>query len=78
MGYQPGLDGLRAFAVISILLYHAGFEWMSGAFISIDLFFLLSGFLITALLLGEALTFQSPGDLKNIGITPVVRGPRVH
>ena len=53
MGYQPGLDGLRAFAVISILLYHAGFEWMSGAFISIDLFFLLSGFLITALLLGE-------------------------
>ncbi|MEM8618480.1 MAG: acyltransferase family protein [Actinomycetota bacterium] len=53
MGYQPGLDGLRAFALISILLYHAGFEWMSGAFISVDLFFLLSGFLITALLLGE-------------------------
>jgi peptidoglycan/LPS O-acetylase OafA/YrhL len=50
--YLPGLDGLRAVAMISVLLYHAGFSvW--GGFLGVESFFALSGFLITALLLAE-------------------------
>src|SRR5919199_244159 len=51
--YLPGLDGLRAFAVIAVLLYHAGLPWMSGGFLGVEVFFVISGYLITALLLAE-------------------------
>ena len=47
MGYQPGLDGLRAVSVIVIMLYHAGFTWMHGGFFAVEVFFATSGFLIT-------------------------------
>ncbi|MFV0309214.1 MAG: acyltransferase family protein [Desertimonas sp.] len=53
MGYQPGLDGLRALSVVTIMLYHAGFSWMHGGFFAVDVFFAASGFLITTLLLEE-------------------------
>ncbi len=53
LGYQPGLDGLRALAVLAVLLYHSGYSWMGGGFLGVDVFFVLSGFLITSLLLGE-------------------------
>jgi peptidoglycan/LPS O-acetylase OafA/YrhL len=53
MGYQPGLDGLRAVSVIVIMLYHAGFAWMHGGFFAVEVFFATSGFLITTLLLEE-------------------------
>jgi len=53
MGYQPGLDGLRAVSVIVIMLYHGGFAWIHGGFFSVEVFFATSGFLITALLLEE-------------------------
>ncbi len=53
MGYQPGLDGLRAVSVIVIMLYHAGFAWIHGGFFAVELFFATSGFLITTLLLEE-------------------------
>lgn len=53
MGYLPGLDGVRALAVIGVLLYHADLTWVSGGFLGVDVFFVLSGFLITTLILEE-------------------------
>ncbi len=53
LSYLPGLDGLRALAVGAVLLYHAGMPWMPGGFLGVELFFVLSGYLITSLLLGE-------------------------
>ena len=51
--YLPALDGLRGLAMVAVLLYHLDFSWASGFYLSIDLFFVLSGFLITSLLLEE-------------------------
>jgi peptidoglycan/LPS O-acetylase OafA/YrhL len=51
--YRPGLDGLRALAVAGVVLYHAGVSWMPGGFLGVDVFFVLSGYLITSLLLAE-------------------------
>ncbi|HYN33824.1 MAG TPA: acyltransferase family protein [Ilumatobacteraceae bacterium] len=53
MGYQPSLDGLRALSVGVVLLYHAGFSWMHGGFFGVEVFFVVSGFLITSLLIDE-------------------------
>jgi peptidoglycan/LPS O-acetylase OafA/YrhL/lysophospholipase L1-like esterase len=51
--YQPALDGLRAIAVLGVIAYHAGIDWMRGGFLGVSTFFTLSGFLITALLVRE-------------------------
>ena len=51
--YMPALDGLRAAAVTAVLLYHADVTWASGGYLGVDAFFVLSGFLITSLLLAE-------------------------
>jgi peptidoglycan/LPS O-acetylase OafA/YrhL len=53
MGYVPALDGIRAVAIILVLLYHAHIEPFHGGFIGVDIFFVVSGFLITALLMEE-------------------------
>ena len=52
--YQPALDGVRAVAVAMVLLFHGGVGWMSGGYIGVSVFFTLSGYLITSLLLAEA------------------------
>lgn len=51
--YLPGLDGLRAIAVLAVLLYHADLPWMPGGFLGVEVFFVISGYLITSLLLAE-------------------------
>ncbi|HQR78682.1 MAG TPA: acyltransferase family protein [Actinomycetota bacterium] len=53
MGYLPGLDGIRAIAVLAVLLYHSGVPGVPGGFLGVDVFFVLSGFLISSLLLQE-------------------------
>ena len=53
MGYQPGLDGLRALSVVAVILYHGGFTWMHGGFFGVEVFFVVSGYLITMLLVEE-------------------------
>lgn len=47
----PAIDGLRAVAVVAVMLYHLGFKWLPGGFLGVDLFFVISGYVITRLLL---------------------------
>ena len=51
--YMPGLDGLRAIAVIGVILYHLGFSWIPGGLLGVGVFFTLSGYLITDILLTQ-------------------------
>lgn len=51
--YMPGLDGLRTFAVLSVILYHLNAPYISGGFLGVDVFFVLSGYLITGILIRE-------------------------
>ena len=52
-GYRPALDGLRALAVLAVIAYHLGYRWAKGGFLGVDLFFVLSGYLITSILVDE-------------------------
>jgi len=52
-GFIPALDGLRALAVLGVMMYHGGAPILGGGFLTIDVFFVLSGFLITGLLVSE-------------------------
>lgn len=53
MKYRREIDGLRAVAVLPVILFHAGFTVFSGGYVGVDVFFVISGFLITTILLGE-------------------------
>jgi peptidoglycan/LPS O-acetylase OafA/YrhL len=53
LGYQPSIDGLRAVSVVAVVLYHADVGWMPGGFLGVEVFFVVSGFLITSLLVEE-------------------------
>ena len=53
MIYRPEIDGLRALAVIPVILFHAGFQTFSGGFVGVDIFFVISGYLITTIISTE-------------------------
>ncbi len=53
LAYLPALDGVRAAAVVAVMMFHGGIPFMGGGFMGVDAFFVLSGFLITSLLVGE-------------------------
>jgi len=54
ISYLPGLDGLRAIAVLAVVVYHANKDWLPGGFLGVEVFFVISGYLITLLLLNES------------------------
>src|SRR6478736_6650280 len=58
---MPGLEGVRAVAVTAVLIFHANPNWLPGGFLGVDVFFTLSGFLITSLLLSE---LEARGGLR--------------
>ena len=51
--YRPEIDGLRAVAVLPVILFHAGFTSFSGGFVGVDVFFAISGYLITSIIISE-------------------------
>src|SRR5881409_1261305 len=51
--YMPGLDGLRAIAVLAVIVFHLGFGWAEGGLLGVGVFFTLSGYLITDILLNQ-------------------------
>ncbi|MFT3863128.1 MAG: acyltransferase family protein [Solirubrobacterales bacterium] len=59
--YMPGIDAMRALAVLAVFGYHAGLDWVPGGFLGVDVFFVISGYLITSLLLRE---FRGTGSIK--------------
>ena len=60
MNYRREVDGLRAFAIIPVIFFHAGSTAFSGGFVGVDVFFVISGYLITSIILSEkkAVTFS--------------------
>jgi peptidoglycan/LPS O-acetylase OafA/YrhL len=53
MKHRPDIDGLRALAVVPVILFHAGFETFSGGFVGVDIFFVISGYLISKIIFDE-------------------------
>jgi peptidoglycan/LPS O-acetylase OafA/YrhL len=51
MKYRDEVDGLRALAVLPVIFFHAGFDFFSGGFVGVDIFFVISGYLITNILI---------------------------
>ena len=53
MQYRPEVDGLRALAILPVVFFHAGFQLFEGGYVGVDIFFVISGYLITGLLIEE-------------------------
>ncbi|WP_102379831.1 acyltransferase family protein [Raoultibacter timonensis] len=70
--YIPALDGLRAFAVLAVIAYHMNFSWAQGGLLGVTVFFVLSGYLITGLLVTEWAQTKTI-DLKNFWLRRVRR-----
>jgi len=56
--YRPDIDGLRAFAVLIVVFYHAFPERITGGFVGVDIFFVISGFLITSIIVNDISSAQ--------------------
>jgi peptidoglycan/LPS O-acetylase OafA/YrhL len=52
-GYRPEIDGLRTVAILPVLIFHMGYDWLPGGYLGVDVFFVISGYLITTILLRE-------------------------
>lgn len=77
LGHRPELDGVRGISILLVLMLHLGFSFIRGGFLGVDIFFVLSGFLITSLLVQEANTKGSI-SLKKFYIRRALRlGPAV-
>ncbi len=63
MAHRPEVDGLRALAVLPVILFHAGFSAFSGGYVGVDVFFVISGFLITSIIVNE----QRAGRFSIVG-----------
>ena len=79
LDYSPEIDGLRAYAVLAVLLFHAGFTAFSGGFVGVDVFFVISGYLITRLIrheisrhAGDEIASASVPALPNASRVPAV------
>ena len=70
--YIPAIDGLRAVAVIAVMLYHLGIEWIPGGFLGVDLFFVISGYVITRLLL-DSIQQRGGLDLRDFYMARIRR-----
>ena len=70
--YIHSVDGLRAVAVIAVLLYHLGIDWIPGGFLGVDLFFVISGYVITGLIL-ESIARSGTLDLRAFYLSRVRR-----
>ena len=70
--YIPAIDGLRAIAVIAVMLYHLGVSWIPGGFLGVDLFFVISGYVITRLLL-DSIQERGGLDLRDFYLARIRR-----
>lgn len=70
-GYQPHVDGIRAIAVLAVLIYHAWPTWLPGGFTGVDIFFVISGYLITGRLISKPIFTRK--DLLNFWIRRIRR-----
>jgi len=70
--YIPAIDGLRAIAVLAVMLYHLGVSWIPGGFLGVDLFFVISGYVITRLLL-DSIQQRGGLDLRDFYLARIRR-----
>ncbi|MAS96511.1 MAG: hypothetical protein CMO55_25260 [Verrucomicrobiales bacterium] len=71
MSYRPEIDGLRSVAVFAVLIFHLEKDWLPGGFLGVDVFFTISGYLITAIILREC--EQGSFSLKNFWLRRIKR-----